>query len=88
MLDAVDLSDKKHTQAGALSGGMKRKLQVRHCNKPGCQGDLPMVTSSAQEYVQPAHLAHMKGPCSASCTTGSDRSCDTTSVTAAAAPHS
>ena len=33
MLEAVDLSDKKHTQAGALSGGMKRKLQVRHCSK-------------------------------------------------------
>ena len=42
MLEAVDLSDKKHTQAGALSGGMKRKLQVRHCDEqvvPGRPAD-------------------------------------------------
>ena len=38
MLEAVDLSDKKHTQAGALSGGMKRKLQVRNCNEQGVPG--------------------------------------------------
>ena len=60
MLEAVDLSDKKHTQAGALSGGMKRKLQVRHCSEQVVQ-DLPVVTSSAQGDMQPAQLAHMKG---------------------------
>lgn len=60
MLEAVDLSDKKHTQAGALSGGMKRKLQVRHCNKPGCQGDLPMVTSLRAACTPRSHEGAMQ----------------------------